>query len=296
MSSIINEYKAYLALEKSLSGNTIEAYMADLQKLTDYCADRQIEPVSASMSDIEDFVFCLGKQMNNARTEARIISGIRSFYKFLLYTRRIEDDPTRLIDLPRLGIHLPEVLTLDEINRMVSAIDLSHPQGQRNRAIIEMLYGSGLRVSELVSLRRSDIYPDEGYMRILGKGSKQRLVPISGEALKRLRLWEQDRQQLDIKPEYADTEFLNRYGRKLTRAMIFTIVRQLARDAGIEKTISPHTLRHSFATHLLQNGANIMAISALLGHESVGTTQIYTHLDIRELRNEILRCHPMNKT
>jgi integrase/recombinase XerD len=204
-------------------------------------------------------------------------------------------DPSELIETPKKGRHLPEVLTLAEIDAMIAQIDLSKPEAHRNRAIVEMLYGSGLRVSELVNLKLSDIYLQEGYLRILGKGSKQRLVPMSREAIKWFLFWIEDRRRLDVKPEFVDIAFLNRYGRQLTRAMIFTIIKDLAFAANIKKTISPHTLRHSFATHLLQNGADLRIIQQLLGHESISTTEIYTHVDVQDLREAVMKYHPENR-
>lgn len=254
-----------------------------------------IDVVRASFDDLQAFVFDTFKAIPSVRTQARLIAGIHSFYRFLLYHHYIEQDPSELLETPKKEMHLPEVLSLDEIDSMIAAIDMSKPEGHRNRAIIEMLYGSGLRVSELVNLHISDMYRDKGYMRITGKGNKQRLVPISKEAEKQLVYWMEDRQKLDIKPEAKDIVFVNRYGRQLTRAMIFTIIKTLANEVGIEKNISPHTLRHSFATHLLQNGADLRIIQQLLGHESISTTEIYTHVDIHDLRDAILKYHPENR-
>ena len=254
-----------------------------------------IDIVHATFDDLQAFVFDVFKEIDSAKTEARLLSGIHSFYRFLLYYHYIEQDPSELLEMPRIEKKLPEVLSLEEIDAMIAQIDMSKAEGHRNRAIIEMLYGSGLRVSELVDLRLSNIYRQEGYMRILGKGNKQRLVPISPEADKQLEYWLEDRCHLDIKPEAKDIAFLNHYGRQLTRAMIFTIVKRLAQLAGITKTISPHTLRHSFATHLLQNGADLRIIQQLLGHESIVTTEIYTHVDIHDLREAVIKYHPENR-
>ncbi len=289
------EYHTYLRLEKSLSENSVQAYEQDLAKLIAYCKERDITPEEATFDDLQDFVFTQFKDVQNTRSQARILSGIRSFYKFLLYAHHIDVDPSELLQWPKLDAHLPEVLTLDEINSMVEAIDLSTPLGHRNRAIIEMLYGSGLRVSELVGLKLSNMYLNEDYMLIEGKGSKQRLVPISPEAKKQFEYWLSDRSAFPIQPNAQDFAFLNRRGKPLTRMMIFTIIRQLATEAGIQKTISPHTLRHSFATHLLQNGADLRIIQQLLGHESITTTEIYTHIDIHDLRDAILTYHPANR-
>ena len=292
---LIKEYRAYLKLEKGLSANSVEAYLMDYQRLQGYCDAHHIDVVHATFDDLQAFVFDTSKNIPSVRTQARLIAGIHSFYRFLLYHKYIEQDPSELIETPKKELHLPEVLSLEEIDRMVAQIDLSKNEGHRNRAIIEMLYGSGLRVSELVNLRLSDIYLQEGYMRITGKGSKQRLVPVSQVAAEWFGYWLQDRNSLDIKPEATDIAFLNRYGRQLTRAMIFTIIKQLASAAGITKKISPHTLRHSFATHLLQNGADLRIIQQLLGHESISTTEIYTHVDIHDLREAILKYHPENQ-
>lgn len=294
MSPIEKAYHSYLRLERGLSPNSVEAYERDLKILTDYCAEHGIDPVHATFNDLQEFVYATFKDAN-ARTQSRVLSGVHSFYKFLLYNHTIEQDPSELIDMPKKERHLPEVLTLEEVDALTEAIDLSSPQGHRNRAIIEVLYGSGLRVSELTELKLSDIYLEEGYMLIHGKGSKQRLVPLSPEADKWFRYWLQDRVHLDIKPAAVDIAFLNRNGGQLTRAMIFTIIRRLAAEAGIKKTISPHTLRHSFATHMLQNGADLRIIQQLLGHEDITTTEIYTHVDIQDLRRAVLQYHPANR-
>ena len=288
-------YHSYLRLERGMSANSVEAYEQDLDKLFAYCNANGIEPQTATFDNLQDFVWQQFGGKTNIRTQSRILSGIRSFYRFLLYHNVREDDPSELLESPRKEQHLPEVLSLEEVNRLVGAVDLSSKEGHRNRAILEMLYGSGLRVSELVGLRLSDMYREEGYMLIRGKGSKQRLVPISPEADKWFGFWLEDRSHLDIKPEASDIAFLNHYGRQLTRAMIFTIIKRLADEAGIKKVISPHTLRHSFATHLLQNGADLRIIQQLLGHEQLTTTEIYTHLDIQDLRDAIMMYHPANK-
>ncbi len=292
---MLKEYKTYLRLEKGFSPNTVESYLLDLAKLEQYCKERQLDIVRLSYDDLQDFIRQTFDSETKASTQSRILSGIHSFYRFLLYHNYIEQDPSELLETPKKEAHLPEVLTIEEIDAMERAIDLSKPEGHRNRAIIEMLYGSGLRVSELVNLKLSDMYRKEGYMVITGKGSKQRLVPISPVADEWFSYWLEDRSRLDIKQEAVDYAFLNHYGRQLTRAMIFTIIRRLAEDAGIHKTISPHTLRHSFATHLLQNGADLRVIQQLLGHESISTTEIYTHIDIQDLRQAVLRYHPANQ-
>lgn len=292
---IAKEYHTYLKLERGLSDNSVTAYELDFKRLKTYMDEHHIDVVRATFDDLQAFVFDTFKDITSAKTQARLLSSIHSFYRFLLYHHYIEQDPSELLEMPRVEKKLPEVLSLEEIDAMIACIDMSKPEGHRNRAIIEMLYGSGLRVSELTELRLSNIYRQEGYMRILGKGSKQRLVPISPVADEQLGYWLQDRNALDIKPESIDIVFLNHYGRQLTRAMIFTIVKRLAQAAGITKTISPHTLRHSFATHLLQNGADLRIIQQLLGHESIVTTEIYTHVDIHNLRDAILKYHPENR-
>lgn len=292
---IEREYHTYLKLERGLSNNSVAAYELDFKRLKIYMDSHQIDVVHASFDDLQAFVFETFKEIKSAKTQARLLSSIHSFYRFLLYHHYIEQDPSELIEMPRIEKKLPEVLSIEEIDAMIAQIDMSKPEGHRNRAIIEMLYGSGLRVSELTELRLSNIYRKEGYMRILGKGNKQRLVPISPVADEQFGYWLNDRSKLDIKPEASDIAFLNHYGRQLTRAMIFTIVKRLAEAAGIRKTISPHTLRHSFATHLLQNGADLRIIQQLLGHESIVTTEIYTHVDIQDLRDAVMKYHPENQ-
>lgn len=292
---IAKEYHTYLKLERGLSDNSVTAYELDFKRLKTYMDEHHIDVVRATFDDLQAFVFENFKLIKSAKTQARLLSSIHSFYRFLLYHHYIEQDPSELLEMPRVEKHLPEVLSIEEIDAMIAQIDMSKPEGHRNRAIIEMLYGSGLRVSELTELKLSNIYRKEGYMRILGKGSKQRLVPISPVADEQFGYWLVDRSQLDIKPEATDIAFLNHYGRQLTRAMIFTIVKHLATAAGIRKTISPHTLRHSFATHLLQNGADLRIIQQLLGHESIVTTEIYTHVNIQDLREAVLKYHPENQ-
>lgn len=295
-SQLYRQYHTYLKLEKSLSDNTVESYEQDLEKLRIYCQQNGLKPQNATFNDLQEFLYSQFKIDTNARSQARIISGIRSFYKFLLYNRYIEQDPSELIEMPKFGDHLPEVLSIEEIDSMIACIDMSKAEGRRNVAIIEMLYGSGLRVSELVTLKLSNMYRKEGYMLVEGKGSKQRLVPISSEADRQFVFWLEDRSSLDIKPEFSDFAFLNRYGRGLTRSMIFHIIKDLAAQAGIKKNISPHTLRHSFATHMLQNGADLRIIQQLLGHESITTTEIYTHINVEDLRSAIMKYHPKNRT
>ncbi len=295
MLSVLEEYHLYLKLEKSLSENTVKAYERDLLKLIDYMNDAHIKPEEAKMEHLRDFLIEISEIGIHPRSQARILSGIKSFYHFLLYKDIIRDDPTQLLESPKIGLHLPEVLSLEEIDKIIGAIDLSKAEGQRNKAIIEVLYGSGLRVSELVNLRLSNLYINDGYMLVEGKGSKQRLVPLSPQSVKQIELWKTDRNLLNIQKNNEDFLFLNRRGKKLTRAMIFYIVKDLTEKAGIQKNISPHTFRHSFATHLLENGANLRAIQQLLGHESITTTELYTHIDVNYLRKTILEFHPMNK-
>lgn len=295
MLSIKDDYHLYLKLEKSLSHNTIEAYERDLQKLSDYLSDAYVPLKEATTEILRDFIIEISSLGIHPRSQARILSSIKSFYHFLIYRNILDNDPTELLESPKIGLRLPEVLSVTEIDKIVAAVDLSKPEGQRNKAIIEVLYGSGLRVSELINLQLSKLYTDEGYMLVEGKGSKQRLVPMSAQALKQVDLWKIDRNLLDIKKGSEDCVFLNRRGTKLTRDMIFKIVKELAMLAGIRKNVSPHTFRHSFATHLLENGANLRAIQQLLGHESITTTELYTHIDVHFLRQTVMDCHPFYK-
>ncbi len=291
----IRRFKAYLTLERSLSANTVEAYLRDVLLLFDFFDETRIDYKSAKYADLEHFLVLINELGLHARSQARILSGIKSFYNFLLYNNEIDDDPTTLLQQPKLPQYLPEVLSIDEIERILSAIDLSQHEGHRNRAIIEMLYGSGLRVSELINLKLSNLFIDKKYMIVEGKGSKQRLVPLSEPTISALKNWFYDRNVWPIKSGQENFVFLNRRGRQLTRNMIFFIVKDLAQKAEIAKTISPHTLRHSFATHLLEGGANLRAIQEMLGHESILTTEIYTHTDMTFLRTEILDKHPRNQ-
>ena len=293
-SNVVASYRRYLKLQRNLSPNTLEAYLRDLQKLLVYLQGAGIDVSAVTLDDLRHFVAGLHDIGIGPRSQCRIISGIRSFYRFMTLDGRMENDPTQLLESPQLGDHLPEVLTTDEIDRMEAVIDLSKWEGHRNRAIVEVLFSCGLRVSELVTLRLSSLYFDEGYVRILGKGSKERLVPISSKAVQELAFWFDDRCQMNIKPGEEDYVFLNRRGAHLTRTMILLIIKQLAVDAGIHKTVSPHTLRHSFATALLEGGADLRAIQSMLGHESIGTTEIYTHIDMTTLRQQILDHHPRN--
>ena len=295
MLSLNDEYHLYLKLEKALSDNSIEAYERDLLKLETYLADLHVKAEHASNEILRDFIIEIASLGIHPRSQARVLSSIRSFYHFLIYKNKRDDDPTELLESPKTGLRLPEVLSVKEIDRIIEAIDLSKAEGQRNKAIIETVYGSGLRVSELGNLQLSKIYFAEGYMLVEGKGSKQRLVPLSPQSIRQIELWKVDRNLLRVKKGSEDVLFLNRRGGKLTRAMIFTIVKELAAMAGIRKNVSPHTFRHSFATHLLENGANLRAIQQLLGHESITTTELYTHIDVHFLRETILEFHPLNK-
>lgn len=295
MRSISDEYIYYLQFEKGLSAHSVDAYRNDLLKLESYLRDAGIQPVEAQHIHLKDFVIEISDLGVSPRTQARIISGIRSFYHFLLYKNLRDDDPTELLESPKTGLQLPEVLSLPEIDRIIASVDMSKPEGHRNRAMLEVLYGSGVRVSELTGLLKSRLYSEEGYMLVEGKGSKQRLVPLSPAALKQIELWLTDRLQWPVQKGQEDFLFLNRRGSRLTRAMIFTMVRSLTEAAGIHKKVSPHTFRHSFATHLLENGANLRAIQQLLGHESITTTEIYTHIDIQFLKKTIEDCHPMSR-
>jgi len=294
MQPVLKEYKAFLQLEKSLSSNTVSAYLSDIEKLLSFLSDAHVDFLDVSIDHLQDFLIELSDLGISPRSRARIVSGIKSFYNFLILTNKLEDDPTELLELPKIGLHLPEVLSVEEINSIVDVIDVSTPEGQRNRAIIEMMYGSGLRVSELIEIQLSNIDIEHSFMKVEGKGSKQRLVPLSEEAETQMKLWLIIRNGMKIQKGFEDYLFLNRRGAKLTRVMIFTIVKQLAQMAGIKKNISPHTFRHSFATHLLEGGANLRVIQQLLGHESIMTTEIYTHIDVELLRDTVLSFHPRN--
>lgn len=291
---IIGKYRRYMKLERNYSENTLDAYMSDLQKLLDYVGSEGLHVLDVKLDDLRNFVAALVDIGISARSQSRILSGVRTFYTFLILDGYIEDDLTELLEWPKIGEHLPEVLSVEEVDRLEQACDLSKWEGQRNRTIIEVLFSCGLRVSELINLRLSDLFLNEKFIRVMGKGKKERLVPISESAVKELQYWFMDRNLMKIKPGEEDFVFLNRRGGHLTRMMIFTIVRRLAEAAGIEKTISPHTLRHSFATALLEGGANLRAIQDMLGHERISTTQIYTHIDMHTLREEILEHHPRN--
>jgi integrase/recombinase XerD len=286
-------FETYLRLEKSLSENSVDAYLNDISKLQKYYNEigKNILPAMVTYSELKEFLGWYGKDNRNSRTQSRVLSGIRAFYRFLLIEGEIEENPASLIESPRIGLKLPEVLSVSEIDRMIDVIDLSKPEGHRNKAIIETLYGCGLRVSELVNLRLTDIHSGEGYVIVTGKGNKKRLVPVSNKALREMEIYKQDRNTLPIIKD-QNVLFLNRRGSKLSRAMIFTIIKDLAAKAGIRKNISPHTFRHSFATHMIEAGADLRAVQEMLGHESILTTEIYTHIDRSYLRDTLIMFHP----
>ena len=287
------DFETYLRLEKSLSPNSIEAYLNDVSKLEFFFSEQGKEtlPAQVQYSDLKEFLLWFNKTNKNARTQSRVLSGIRAYFKFLLIEGEITENPSTLIESPKIGLKLPEVLSIEEIDRMIDAIDLSKPEGHRNKAIIETLYGCGLRVSELVGLKLTDIHYEDGYVIVTGKGSKQRLVPISGKAIKEIDLYKPERNRLPLIKD-ANILFLNRRGSGLTRVMIFTIIKGLASRAGIKKNISPHTFRHSFATHMIEAGADLRAVQEMLGHESILTTEIYTHIDRSYLRDTLMMFHP----
>ncbi|MDR1981063.1 MAG: site-specific tyrosine recombinase XerD [Tannerellaceae bacterium] len=292
---IIRKYHIYLRLEKSLSPHSVEAYMADVDKLFRFLESEKLHYSSITYEDLQQFVAQLHDIGIHPRSQARIISGIKSFYRFLLLENLLTTDPTELLESPKIGVKLPEVLGVNEINTILDTIDLSLPEGQRNRAILETLYSCGLRVSEVITLRYFDVYFEEGFIKVEGKGGKQRLVPISETALREIRNYLYDRNLIKVKKGFEDILFLSRRGTALSRIMIFHIVKIQTAMAGITKNVSPHTFRHSFATHLLEGGANLRAIQEMLGHEKITTTEIYTHLDREFLRREILTHHPRNK-
>ena len=291
----INKYNTWLRLEKGLSANTIEAYTDDLNKLFQFIENEELKLLEIRYADLQQFIAQLCDIGISPRSQARIISGIKSFYRFLLLEDYLIADPTELLESPKIGTKLPEVLSFEEVNRILGSIDLSLPAGQRNRAMLEVLYSCGLRVSELIRLKYSDIYFDEEFIRIEGKGRKQRLVPISQAAIHEIRNYLYNRRHITAQKGFEDILFLNRRGTGLSRVMVFHIIKQHAELAGIRKTISPHTFRHSFATHLLEGGANLRAIQLMLGHEKITTTELYTHIDREYLRKEILAHHPRNK-
>ncbi len=293
--NIVDRYQIYLRLEKSLSPNSVDAYLHDLDKLMDFAEAEQTDPANLTYEVLQQFMAQLHDLGIHPRSQARIISGVKSFYRFLQLERLIENDPTELLEMPKIGMKIPEVLSVNEINALIETIDLSQPEGQRNRAMLEVLYSCGLRVSELINLRYSDVYFEEEFIKVEGKGSKQRLVPISPIALKEIKNYLFDRNRIPVKKGFEDFLFLNRRGTAISRVMIFYIIKQQAELAGIKKNVSPHTFRHSFATHLLEGGAHLIAIQKMLGHENIRTTEIYAHIDREFLRKEILEHHPRSK-
>ncbi len=293
----ITNYKNYLRIERSLSDNTIDNYARDLKKLTRYLEqlDKPIDPLQITREDLQEFIYTIAKEVQ-ARSQARVISGLKGFFNYLVFEDYRTDNPIELIESPKIGRKLPDTLSEEEIDALIDAIDLGKPQGERNRAMLETLYSCGLRVTELISLKLSDLYFEEGFINVVGKGDKQRFVPISEHTQKYINIYRNElRNHIDVKPEHVDILFLNRRGRQLTRAMIFTIIKDLAVKAGIKKNISPHTFRHSFATHLLQNGADLRSIQQMLGHESITTTEIYMHVDRNDLAREMAKFHPRGK-
>ena len=292
---ILRQYEQYLKLEKSLSVHTINAYLTDLNKLLGFLKEENVDYLKATLDNLETFSASLHDIGIHPRSQARILSSIRSFYHYLILEDYLSADPSELLESPQIGFHLPEVLTLDEIDNLINTIDLSTREGQRNRAILETLYSCGLRVSELCNLKLSDLYLKEGFIKVEGKGNKQRLVPISPRAIHELQLYFTDRNLTEIKPGYEDYVFISKRGKNISRIMVFHFIKELAETVGLKKNISPHTFRHSFATHLLEGGANLRAIQCMLGHESIGTTEIYTHIDRNRLRSEIIEHHPRNK-
>ena len=292
---IIRKYQQYLKLEKSLSPNTLEAYLTDLDKLLSFLTLEGIDILDVCLADLQRFAAGLHDIGIHPRSQARILSGIKSFFRFLIMADYLEADPSELLESPNIGLKLPEVLTVEEIDRIIATVDRSKAEGQRNRAILETLYSCGLRVSELVNLKLSDLYFDEGFIKVEGKGNKQRLIPISPRAINEIKLYFTDRNQIEVKSGHEDFVFISlRRGKRLSRIMIFHMIKELAQQASITKNISPHTFRHSFATHLLEGGATLRALQCMLGNESIATTEIYTHIDRNMLRSEIIEHHPRN--
>ena len=292
----IKDFVSYLKIEKGLAENSILAYQRDVHLLADYFSSEKQKPEQISYEQLKTFVAHLYDLGLSARSQARIISGIKQFFRFLILERYIHNDPSELLEQPKLGRKLPEVLDIEEIDALLAAIDLSAAEGQRNHAMLETLYSCGLRVSELIGLRFSDLYFDEGFIRVIGKGNKERLVPVSEQVITEVQAYTAEaRLKTPVQKGQEHFVFLNRRGAALTRVMIFTIIKQLAEKIGLAKQISPHTFRHSFATHLVEGGANLRAVQEMLGHESITTTEIYTHLDQRFLRKAILSHHPRNK-
>lgn len=292
----LDNFSTYLQLERNLANNTQDAYLSDIKKLRHYAETMELTPISISLEDLQEYLYLLSKEMHSERSQARWISSIKAFFKYLIEDEMREDNPARLLETPKLGLYLPDTLSFEEIERLISSIDKTNSLGQRNYCILEILYGCGLRVSELVALKISDINFTEGFVRIEGKGAKERFVPMAEYTIKQIIDYiEHTRVQMPVANGYEDFLFLNRRGKAMTRVMVFIIIKELAIKAGIRKTISPHTFRHSFATHLLQNGADLRYIQEMLGHSSITTTEIYTHLEIEELREAILLFHPRNR-
>ncbi|WP_321438971.1 site-specific tyrosine recombinase XerD [uncultured Bacteroides sp.] len=291
---LIKKYQQYLLLERSLSKNTLDAYMTDLDKLLSFLLLEEINIFDVTLDDLQNFAAGLHDIEIHPRSQARIISGIKSFFRFLILDDYIQSDPTELLEGPKIGLKLPDILSVQEIDSIISTIDLDKNEGQRNRAILETLYSCGLRVSELTNLKLSELYFDEGFIKVEGKGNKQRLVPISPRAIKEINNYLTNRGTIETKKGFEDFLFLSRRGTNLSRIMVFHIIKEQVEIAGIKKNVSPHTFRHSFATHLLEGGANLRAIQCMLGHESITTTEIYTHIDRNMLRSEIIEHHPRN--
>ena len=294
----INGFNIFLRLEKGLSNNSIEAYISDINKFIQYqeTANLDIPPDKVSLNNLQDFLKWINELGLSAKTQSRIISGIKAFYKYLILENIITQNPAELLESPRLGRKLPDTLSIEEINQLIDAIDLSKPEGTRNKAMLETIYSCGLRVSELINLQISNLYFKEGFIKVTGKGDKERLVPIGSTAIKNIKIYNENiRSQLTVSNEFADILFLNRRGKKLTRVMVFIIIKDLAEKIGLKKAISPHTFRHSFATHLVEGGADLRAVQTMLGHESITTTEIYTHLDREYLRSAILQFHPRSE-
>ena len=292
---ILKGYKLYLKIEKSLSPNTVDAYLKDLNKLLSFLEEENKSYLDVTLDDLETFSANLRDLGICPRSQARILSGIRSFYRYLILDGHLEADPTELLEFPQTDRLLPEVLSIEDIDHLIESIDLSTDEGQRNRTILEVLYSCGLRVSELCHLKLSDLYLDEGFIKVDGKGNKQRLVPISPKAIKELKYYFIDRNKIEIKPEFEDFVFISKRKKNISRIMVFHIIKELSEAIGLSKNISPHTFRHSFATHLLEGGANLRAIQTMLGHERICTTEIYTHIDKQRLRQEIIEHHPRNR-
>ncbi len=297
--SYINGFKSYLMLERALSGNSVEAYLHDVKKLVEFLEIKEYDlpPMEITLNHLEEFILWINKLGLGARSQARIISGLKAFYKYLLVEDLLDTAPTELLEGPRLDRRIPDVLSYEDIQKMLDAIDLSEAHGVRNRAMLETLYASGLRVSELINLKMTSLYFDIGFLRVIGKGNKERIVPIGEDAIKHVQLYIEGvrRSQMNIHPDDGNIVFLNRRGKKISRVMVFMIVKEAARNAGISKKVSPHTFRHSFATHLIEGGADLRAVQDMLGHESIITTEIYTHLDTDYLRETILNFHPRGK-